>query len=151
MNEPEDADGASRHKPLSTSRRLALAIYGVALIFVIVAGFRSIIPPIFWPEVPAATDGALDCQGESAALETTLLDRAAEHMRRGGDTPSATPPAWLGAWDARFHTLRARCPSLPTTSLERLRFRLERTLWRFDRNEGRRVAELRKLAADSQP
>jgi len=151
VNDSEDTDDATPRQPLPTSRRIALAIYGVLLSFVIVAGFYSVIPPIFWPEVPTEALPEFDCRGELASLEHALLDTAAEHVRRGGERPRATAPAWLAAWDTRFHTLEARCPSLPTTSLERLRFRLERTLWRFDRNEAERVAELPELAADARP
>ena len=152
MTPSEDAEGESRRKPMSTSRRISLAIYGVLLAFVTVSGFQSVIPQVFWP-VRADDHRApiADCGAEVSSLERVLLDRAADHIRSGGGPPSATQPAWLGEWDDRFHQLELSCPDQNITSLERLRFRIERTLWRFDRNEGERVAELPQLADGARP
>jgi len=137
---------------MPTSRRIALAIYGVLLSFVTVAGFYSVIPQVFWPKDEHAAHAPVsDCRAELASLEQVLLERAADHVRVGGHPASATPPSWLHGWDSRFHAFERTCPDQPTTSLERLRFRIERTLWRFDRNEGERVAELPELADGATP
>jgi len=151
VNSTDNAEPAPRRQPLPTSRRIALAIYGVALLFVIVAGFRSVIPQIFWPEDELAVAAPSNCGDEVRELERVLLDRSASHVRSGGRPQSTTPPSWLPAWDARFHALERACPEQSITSLERLRFRIERTLWRFDHNEAVRVAELPEFAVDATP
>ncbi len=127
-------------------RRVALGIYFVGITYMVVVGMHSVVRQVFWPELPAAAAQApadLDCEAELEALRVDLLTHAAAHVERGG---GAALEPWLGAWDERALVASTRCTNHPATHpLESLRYRIETTLRRFDREEARLSDRVHRL------
>jgi len=126
-------------------RRIAAAIYWVGIAYIVVVGFRSIIPAVFWPgsgdpSPPTSTAPASAewCRYELEQLKTTLVDRAVAHIRAEDSRTRAEADrrTFFSAWDRRWGIAGARCDSPALGTLERLRYQIETTLYRFDRQEG---------------
>lgn len=101
----------------------------------VVVGFNSVIRQVFFVEAPKAhalAQGA--CPAEIEALRASLFDNAAAHLRSAGEAPI---DSWIAEWDTRALSASARCEGDALHSLMILRFRIETTLRRFDREEAR--------------
>ncbi len=133
-------------------RRIAIGIYLTATAYMVVVGFNSVIRQVFFPPLPAAAQalgplGPEACASELDALRQTLLTSASEHVAEGGAEPI---DPWLAAWDHRYRMVSSRCPDSSRTSdaaalLQRLRYRIETTLRRFDREEARLSVRVHEL------
>lgn len=112
----------------------------------VVVGFYSVMSQVFWPELPATARASaqLDCSAELEDLRVELLDNAAKHIGAGGTTPIAP---WLTAWDRRALAATTRCDHPAVRPLETLRYRIETTLHRFDREEARLSDRVHRLLA----
>jgi hypothetical protein len=125
-------------------RRVAIGIYLVGISYMVVVGMHSVVRQVFWPELPASAQAPaeLDCEGELEALRVDLLKRAADHVESGGEGPLGP---WLEAWDQRALLVSARCDHPAMHPLESLRYRIETTLRRFDREEARLSDRVHRL------
>lgn len=113
-------------------RRIAAALYWILTIYVIGAGFFSVIPQIFWPAQAYGVEPlpAPSCASELAALRTELLAGAASRVREPGVEPVRP---FLEPWDERYRALEASCGALPSyVLLARLRYRVEEHLLRYE-------------------
>ena len=122
-------------------RRVAIAIYAVALAYLVVVGFTSVIPQVFWPASDESFD--LEC---GDGLE--LLRHEVDELRRSYVSTNQTDPAPLRkdleSWDLRLNALAKRCDEDQVALLERYRYRVELDLERFMREEAplaKRVSE----------
>jgi hypothetical protein len=123
-------------------RRIASAIYWIVAIYVIGAGFASVIPQVFWPAHAhgIAPEARVDCAAGMLDLRTDLLRDAADRTRHLGAEPRGP---FLEGWDERYRALEAPCGDLPSYSLlARLRYGVEEHLLRFE-------TEQAPLAADT--
>ncbi len=129
----DGAEGKARRAG-AIGRRIALGIYFVGITYMVIVGFHSVVRQVFWPEVPASAQAPTDCAAELEALRKDLLTHAAAHVESGG---AAALEPWLEAWDRRARVASARCTHPAVHPLESLRYRIETTLRRFDREEAR--------------
>ncbi|MBX3272146.1 MAG: hypothetical protein KF729_17910 [Sandaracinaceae bacterium] len=108
------------------------------ILYLIGVGFYSVIPRVFSPpasELPAS----VTCARGVETLRVELLDRAAERVRTGGEADPSALRRWLRDWDGRYHALAPRCGAGEQARwalLGRLRYRLQGTLERYDREDG---------------
>ena len=113
-------------------RRLVIAIYAIALAYLVVVGFTSVIPQVFWPESDESFD--LDC---ADGLE--LLRHEVDELRLAYITTNETDPAAmrsaLESWDLRLNALAKRCDEDQVHLLNRYRHRVELNLQRYMRED----------------
>lgn len=132
-------------------RRFAAALYWMVAVYVIAAGFISVVPQIFWPSAAsgvAPAEATRDCPGALRALHSDLLSGAGDRTRDPGSDPIAP---FLERWDERYRALEAPCGDLPSYALlERLRYGVEEHLLRFEAEQAPLAAEtLRAIEADT--
>lgn len=119
--------------------------------FMVVVGFVTIIPQVFLEE-PEGVDAQAafaegDCGETAETLTAMLLERAGEHVAEV--RPAGTLGPFFRRWDARYFAYLRHCGESETSAeLAKLRYRLELTLRRFDREEGAIVRELDELGSD---
>lgn len=113
-------------------RRLAIGIYSVALAYLVIVGFASVIPQVFWPESDDSFD--LDC---GDGLE--LLRHEVDELRLAYVSSNETDPAMLRktleSWDLRLNALAKRCDEDQVHLLNRYRHRVELNLQRYMRED----------------
>jgi len=122
-------------------RRLAIGIYSIALAYLVIIGFASVIPQVFWPETDEAFD--LECRNGLQVLRNEV-----DELRLGYLSANETDPTRLRerlvSWDLRLNALAERCDEDRVHLLNRYRHRVELSLERFMREEaplGNRVSE----------
>lgn len=143
-------------------RRVAIGLYLVVLVYAIFIGFASVGPQVFSPvtaprvEVTPAEPGEPGLSAIAAIEEDEgTCDQTLGHLHdalweaSGAAIADGRAPSdgFFRAWDdAQLHTTRQRCPNHPGYSdLMQLRYRLETTWRRFDREEGQLRARLDRL------
>ncbi len=145
----QGASGASPAAPTATSshaaavrragrlgRNIATFAYLGGLLYIIAVGFATVVPQVFWPQGAAAAPSE-DCRSALRTLQDELLAQGGQAF--GGD--EAADADFFHQWDGTFIALRDRCGDADGyQELERLRFRLESTLRRFER-EDRKLIE----------
>jgi hypothetical protein len=123
-------------------RRVASAFYWVVAVYIIGAGFISVIPQVFWPAeaLGVAPEERPDCAVSLAELRTDVLREAGSRARDPGADPDRP---FLEGWDERYRALEAPCGDLPAYALlARLRYGVEEHIQRFE-------TEQAPLAADT--
>jgi hypothetical protein len=131
-------------------RWLAIAIYSISLAYLVIAGFASVIPQVFWPESDESFD--LDC---ADGLE--LLRHEVDALRLAYLSTNETDPAamtkTLHSWDLRLNALAKRCDEDQVHLLNRYRHRVELNLQRYMREDAplaERVSKTLGSTADFQ-
>ena len=127
---PDDTSG-------KLGRRIALAAYGVLLVYVSIVGLSSVIRQVFFRKVDPAAAAAIgpDCAEGLATLRDELMHLTKTQVTTPhGAGSTASLERSLGGWDERYLALRPRCPEHPYRLLGRLRYRLETSLTRYDRS-----------------
>ena len=113
-------------------RRLAIGIYSIALIYLVVVGFASVIPQVFWPESDESFD--LEC-----ADGLQLLRHEVDELRLAYLSTNATDATGLrkalASWDLRLNTLAKRCDQDQVHLLNQYRHRVELGLQRYMRED----------------
>lgn len=113
-------------------RRLAIGIYSVALVYLVVVGFASVIPQVFWPESDESFE--LEC---SDGLQ--LLRHEVDELRLAYLSTNATDETELRnaleSWDLRLNALAKRCDEDQIHLLNRYRHRVELGLQRYMRED----------------
>lgn len=132
-------------------RGLAIAVYSVALGYLVIVGFASVIPQVFWPESDDSFD--LEC---ADGLE--LLRHEVDEIRLAylatNDTNLVALREALESWDLRLNALATRCDEDQVHLLNRYRHRVELNLQRYVREDAplaERVSETLDSTADSPP
>ncbi len=122
-------------------RQLAIGIYSVALGYLVIVGFASVIPQVFWPE----TDDSFDLE---CADGLQLLRHEVDQVRLAYLETNETDPidlrSALESWDLRLNTLAKRCEEDQVHLLNQYRHRVELGLQRYMREDAplaNRVAE----------
>ena len=113
-------------------RRLAIGVYSIALAYLVVVGFTSVIPQVFWP----ASDDSFDLECGDG-LE--LLRHEVDQLRLTYVSTNETNPDMLRkaleSWDLRLNALAKRCDEDQVALLNRYRHRVELDLERYMREE----------------
>ncbi len=113
-------------------RGLAIGIYSIALAYLVIVGFASVIPQVFWP--PADESFDLDCDEGLQLLQSEL-----EHLRILYLSTHSTDPKplrrALATWDGQLNELAGRCDEDRVHLLNRYRHRVELLLERFMRED----------------
>ena len=129
-------------------RIVVIAVYAVALSYLVIVGFTSVIPQVFWPP----SDESFDM---SCADGLRLLYRELDGLRIETMTTNQIDPAplrdALEQWDLRLNALRERCDRGRVDLLERYRYRVELNLERYMREDAplaNRVANTLSTAPD---
>lgn len=149
LTQTADDDAARR------GRRAATTLYWLAIGFIVVVGFRSIVPAVFWPggydaSVDQAAMGAVACKQEIERLRSELVVHTTTHIalvdRLGDESASAARESgdFFGAWDRDWAALSRGCDQEAIGTLERLRYQLQTTLQRYDRQEGRLLERMHR-------
>lgn len=113
-------------------RRIALGVYWVGLLYMLVVGFATVLPRVFFPTSTVPDPGG-SCVDELSALQTSML---AEDEHSIGRAEVADIQSFFDNWDATFVALYDRCGDAPAyVEVERLRYRYEATLRRFARED----------------
>ena len=113
-------------------RRLVIGIYTIALSYLVIVGFASVIPQVFWPESDATFDA--DCADGLRMLYDDL-----DTVRLGYLSSNVVAPAalreMLESWDLRLNALRNRCDEDKVHLLNKYRYRVELNLQRYMRED----------------
>ena len=130
-------------------RRLAIAIYAIALAYLVVVGFASVIPQVFWPKSDESFD--LDCADGLELLRHEVDELRLAYLSTNETDPTAMTSA-LQSWDLRLNALAKRCDRSQVDLLNRYRHRVELNLQRYMREDAplaERVSENVGSTADS--
>lgn len=120
--------------PARVGRKLGLALYLSFLGYMVVVGFGTFIDGVFHPPADHI-EGRPDCTLERTRLAESLRARANAAMTEA-DRSSARP--FFATWDSRYEGLRPYCSEdREFRLLERLRYRVEIQLDRFERDTSR--------------
>ena len=131
-------------------RRVAIVVYWVALLYMTLVGFITVIPQALYPETPLERPEGT-CHDLLHELELELEEETTSRIQEAAP-PTQEPRlrAYFQQWDDRFTAL-ADCESDPAYGpLERLRYRYETTLRRFER-EDRVLIERARAALEGTP
>jgi len=131
-------------------RRLAIGIYSVALVYLVIVGFASVIPQVFWP----ASDDSFDLE---CADGLQLLRHEVDELRLAYLATNATDETELQkalvSWDLRLNALAKRCEKDQVHLLNQYRHRVELGLQRYMREDAplaNRVSEALGSKPDTQ-
>ncbi|MGB5547122.1 MAG: hypothetical protein WBM74_11175 [Polyangiales bacterium] len=131
-------------------RRLAIGIYSVALVYLVIVGFTSVIPQVFWP----ASDDSFDLE---CADGLQLLRHEVDELRLAYLATNATDETELQkalkSWDLRLNALAKRCEKDQVHLLNQYRHRVELGLQRYMREDAplaNRVSEALGSKPDTQ-
>jgi hypothetical protein len=113
-------------------RQLAIAIYSIALAYLVIVGFASVIPQVFWPESDRSFD--LDCPDGLELLHHEVDALRLAYLSTNETDPAAMTKA-LQSWDLRLNALAKRCDEDQVHLLNRYRHRVELNLQRYMRED----------------
>ena len=113
-------------------RRLAIGIYSIALAYLVVVGFASVIPQVFWPDSDDSFD--LDCGDGLELLRHEVDELRLQYVSKNETDPTALREA-LESWDLRLNALAKRCDEDQVNLLNRYRHRVELNLQRYMRED----------------
>ena len=113
-------------------RSLAIGIYSIALSYLVIVGFASVIPQVFWPDSDDSFD--LEC-----ADGLNLLRHEVDEVRLAYLETNETDPTQLRrtlkSWDLRLNTLAKRCDEDQVHLLNEYRHHVELGLERYMRED----------------
>lgn len=126
----------------SLGRKIALSVYSVALVYLIMVGFTSVIPAVFWPEVEQdSTRLSSDCATGLGELYMEIRRYAGEIAAKPDAAPDVrAQQRFFKDWDGRLAAYALRCDEDACTKLNRYRHKTELSLRRLQ-TEDRRLAE----------
>jgi hypothetical protein len=111
---------------------LAIGIYVIALSYLVIVGFTSVIPQVFWP----ASDDSFDLEcGDGLELLRHEVDELRLAYLSSNETDPTALRSTLGSWDLRLNALAKRCDEEPVELLRRYRYRVELRLDNFMRDD----------------
>jgi len=113
-------------------RRLAIGIYSIALAYLVIVGFASVIPQVFWPESDDSFD--LECPDGLQLLRHEVDELRLAYLATNETDPSELRVA-LESWDLRLNALAKRCEEDQVLLLNQYRHRVELGLQRYMRED----------------
>jgi hypothetical protein len=130
-------------------RRLAIGIYSIALAYLVIVGFSSVIPQVFWPARDDSFD--VDCADGLELLRNELDEVRLAYLATNETDPTMLRQALI-SWDLRLNALAERCDPDQVHLLNRYRHRVELRLDKFMREDAplaNRVTEALEAPASS--
>ena len=109
-----------------------IGIYVIALSYLVIVGFASVIPQVFWPESDDTFD--VDCVGGLQILHDEL-DRVRLEYLSSNVVDATALREKLESWDLRLNALRNRCDEDKVYLLNKYRHRVELNLQRYMRED----------------
>lgn len=113
-------------------RRLAIGIYTVALVYLVIVGFASVIPQVFWPDSDPSFD--LECPDGLQLLRHEVDGLRLAYLETN-ETDQTQLQNALSSWDLRLNALAARCNEDQVHLLNQYRHRVELGLQRYIRED----------------
>ncbi|MGB8332625.1 MAG: hypothetical protein WCE62_21050 [Polyangiales bacterium] len=113
-------------------RRLAIAIYSTALGYLVIVGFASVIPQVFWPKSDDSFD--LECSDGLQVLHREIDALRIAYLATNETDEAALSDA-LETWDLRLNALAKRCNEDQVHLLNQYRHRVELGLQRYMRED----------------
>jgi len=113
-------------------RRLAIGIYSIALAYLVIVGFASVIPQVFWPDSDESFD--LECADGLQLLRHEVDEVRLAYLETNETDPAALATA-LESWDLRLNALAKRCEVDQVHLLNQYRHRVELGLQRYMRED----------------
>ncbi len=107
-------------------------MYTIALAYLVIVGFTSVIPQVFWPASDESFD--LECSEGLQLLHHEVDQVRLEYLKSNETDPTALRNT-LSAWDLRLNALAKRCDEEPVELLRRYRYRVELRLEKFMRDD----------------
>lgn len=153
--DPDEPESNERRRTVGLGRRLVLAVWGVGIVYITLVAFASIVPQALFPERSLA-DGQRAgeplspavCESELRTLYADLMAHAAEQTRFPSEGASTDAP-FFRQWDRQYTALTGQCDESLHANLGRLRHRIQTSLRRYEREEGRLARSLaQRLAGD---
>lgn len=127
-------------------RRLAIGLYAVALLYLVVVGFASVIPQVFGPE--SDDSFVLECPDGLELLRHEVDELRLAYLA-SNDTDATALRETLGAWDKRLNALAKRCDADDVELLNRYRHRVELNLQRYMREDAPLAERVSKTLGSS--
>ncbi|MDH3844424.1 MAG: hypothetical protein OES69_10835 [Myxococcales bacterium] len=119
-----------------------IGIYAIAFSYLVVVGFASVIPQVFWPE----TDDSFDANcADGLRILHEEVDQVRLDYLSSNVVDAAALREKLEAWDLRLNALRNRCDEDKVHLLNKYRHRVELNLQRYMREDAplaNQVAEI---------
>ena len=103
-------------------RRLAIGIYSIALVYLVIVGFASVIPQVFWPQSDDSFD--LECADGLQLLRHEVDELELAYVATNETDPTGLRNA-LESWDLRLNALAKRCDEGQVHLLNQYRHRVE--------------------------
>lgn len=128
-------------------RWLAIGLYSTALIYLVIVGFASVIPQVFWPK--SDDSFTLDCAEGLERLRDEVDELRLAYLATNETNPAPLREA-LESWDLRLNALAKRCDEDQVHLLNRYRHRVELDLQRYMREDAP-LAERVSETFDSRP
>jgi hypothetical protein len=113
-------------------RQLAIGIYTIALAYLVIVGFASVIPQVFWPESDDSFD--LECSDGLQLLRHEVDQLKLAYVATNATDPTALRSA-LKSWDLRLNALAKRCDEDQVDLLNQYRHRVELALESYMRED----------------
>ena len=113
-------------------RWLAIGIYSTALIYLVIVGFASVIPQVFWPASDDSFD--LECSDGLQLLRHEVDELRIAYLTTNETNEDPLRKA-LDAWDLRLNALAKRCDEEQVHLLNQYRYRVELGLERYMRED----------------
>jgi len=113
-------------------RRLVIGIYTIALSYLVIVGFASVIPQVFWPERDDTFD--VDCADGLRILHDEL-DQVRLDCLSSNVVDAEALGETLESWDLRLNALLNRCDEDKVHLLNKYRHRVELNLQRYMRED----------------
>ncbi|MBT8463415.1 MAG: hypothetical protein HKP36_11710 [Myxococcales bacterium] len=129
---------------------MAVGIYSIALVYLVIVGFASVIPQVFWPKRDASFD--LECADGLRLLQHEVDELRLAYLARNATDETALEKS-LESWDLRLNELATRCNEDHVHLLNQYRHRVELGLQRYIREDAPladRVSEALGSRSDTQ-
>ena len=154
--EQDEPESNERRRTVSLGRRLVLAVWGCGIIYITIVAFSSIVPQALYPERnggggPAASPTPLpaaQCETQLRALYADLMAHAADQTQNPTEDASSDA-RFFGQWDREYNALTGQCDESLHANLGRLRHRIQTSLRRYEREEGRLARSLAQRLSDT--
>jgi hypothetical protein len=128
-------------------------VWACGIIYITIVTFASVVPQALFPERHHAPSGAApvsaaQCDTKLRTLYADLMAHAADQTQN--PTEDASHDArFFGQWDREYNALTGQCDEPLHANLGRLRHRIQTSLRRYEREEGRLARSLAQRLSDT--
>lgn len=147
--EPDEPESRERRRNVGLGRKLVLTVWAVGIVYITLVAFMSVIPQALFPERGLAADtvSPRGCDESLRTLYAQLMAHAAAQTQNPAEDASEDA-TFFRDWDRRHTALTGQCDESLHANLGRLRHRIQTSLRRYEREEGRLARSLAQRLAD---